>query len=101
MHYSLYIFTPTVRPPEFIFLPSFSLWPAPSHLVVLPTYSLSNSLSCHFKQNQHVLGAGLWRGNCQSIRIQIINVLLFFFLHHKCHLLGAYLSASPPHLRLS
>lgn len=57
--------------------------------------SLSNPLTCHLKQNQHVLGAGLWKGNCQSIRIQIINI---FYTINPIFCLVAYLSASPPHL---
>lgn len=87
MYHNLYNFTSTLCPPEFILLPSFSLWPVPNQFVVLPTYSPHlplTLLSCHLKQNQHVFGAGLWRGNCRSIRTQIINI----FLHHKSHLLS-------------
>lgn len=45
-----------------------------------------------------MLRAGLWKGNCQSIRIQIIN--LFFFLNtiNLISCLVAHLSATPPHI---
>lgn len=64
-------------PPDFIFLPSFSPWPVPNHLVFLfLAFSLSDSPPCHLKQTQHVLRAGSWKGNCTTH--QNTNHQLFF-----------------------
>lgn len=78
------------------------LLPTTPLLFLTHSLHLSKRLSCHLEQNQHVLRAGLWKGNCQSIRIQIID-LFFFFKHNKSHLLScsAFVCNPSAHLQHS